>query len=120
MLRAILRAGGARLLLPLLAAAPACAHRTMSAEGPAARAVPDEVLAVHRAATVVDGHSDTAQRLLDEGIDFGRRLPDGHMDLPRLLEGGVDAQFFAAWVDPDYAPGRAFAPPDRLPDPLSA
>jgi membrane dipeptidase len=119
MLHAIVRAGGARLLLPLLVA-PACAHRTMSAEGPAARGVSDDVLAVHRAAIVVDGHSDTAQRLLDEGIDFGRRLPDGHMDLPRLLEGGVDGQFFAAWVDPDYAPDRAFARADRLLDAVIA
>ncbi|MFN2432878.1 MAG: dipeptidase [Gemmatimonadota bacterium] len=76
--------------------------------------IPPDVLALHRSALVVDGHSDTPQRLLDERIDFSRRLPDGHMDLPRLREGGVDAQFFAAWIDPDHGPDRAFERADRL------
>ena len=125
MLRATPRAfaGAVRLLLPLLAGAAAagCSGRPMRAGGPGATApVTDEVLAVHRAAILVDGHSDTAQRLLDEGIDFGRRLPDGHMDLPRLIEGGVDAQFFAAWVDPAYAPDRAFERADSLLDAVVA
>lgn len=82
----------------------------------ASEAIPTEVLTLHREAIVVDGHSDTAQRLLDDGIDFGQRLRDGHMDLPRLREGGVDAQFFAAWIDPSYAPDRAFARADSLLD----
>src|SRR5688572_14706017 len=86
-------------------------------EGPGRRdPIPPEVLALHHAAIVLDGHSDTAQRLLDERIDFGLRLPDGHMDLPRLREGGVDAQLFAAWIDPGYAPHRAFARADSLLD----
>jgi membrane dipeptidase len=42
------------------------------------------------------------------------------MDLPRLVEGGVDAQFFAAWVDPAYAPDRAFARADSLLDAVIA
>jgi membrane dipeptidase len=76
--------------------------------------IPPEILALHRSAIVMDGHSDTAQRLLDERIDFGRRLTDGMMDLPRLKEGGVDAQFFAAWIGPDLPEGRAFARTDSL------
>jgi membrane dipeptidase len=63
---------------------------------------------IHDDAIVVDLHCDTAERLLDHGIDWGRRLPDGQLDLPRMREGGLDAQFFACWVDPDKAPpGRA-------------
>lgn len=100
-----------------LAVVSGCATRSPSAATPT---VPADVLALHRSAIVVDGHSDTAQRLLDEGIDFGRRLPNGHMDLPRLREGGVDAQFFAAWIDPRYAPDRAFARADSLLDAVIA
>jgi membrane dipeptidase len=111
-------------LLFLLPAAMGCHAHTAgghldvkAAKGPAGGGpIPPEVLALHRSAIVVDGHSDTALRLLDQGIDFAQRQPDGHMDLPRLLEGGVDAQFFAAWIDPAYAPDRAFARADSLLD----
>lgn len=59
---------------------------------------------VHRRAIVVDGHSDTLWRVLDQGVDIGVRTVDGHMDLPRMREGGIDAQFFAIWPAPEYGP----------------
>jgi membrane dipeptidase len=53
---------------------------------------------------VFDAHCDTAQRLTgDRPVDLGNRLEDGHVDLPRMAEGGVGAQVFACWVDPDLA-----------------
>lgn len=60
---------------------------------------------IHREAIVVDTHADTLGRVLDQGIDLGERQPDGHVDFPRLREGGVDAQFFSIWADPSYGPG---------------
>ena len=63
---------------------------------------------------VIDGHIDTALRLLDEDLDLGARQPDGHADLPRMREGGLDAVFLAAWVDPAYAPDRAMARAEAL------
>ena len=39
----------------------------------------------------IDTHIDTAQRLLIGGVDIGKRLPDGQVDLPRLREGGMHA-----------------------------
>ncbi len=67
-----------------------------------AAAVPDP-LTVHREAMVVDLHADT---LLD--LAAGKRTLDGvggggHIDLPRLRQGGVDVQVFAAFVDPREA-----------------
>jgi len=51
---------------------------------------------------VFDAHCDTALRLTgDDPVDLGKRLADGHLDLPRMTEGGVGAQVFACWVDPD-------------------
>ena len=51
---------------------------------------------------VFDAHCDTAQRLTgDDPVDLGGRLEGGHVDLPRMAEGGVGAQVFACWVDPD-------------------
>lgn len=65
-------------------------------------------------ALVVDGHMDTPLRIVDEGVDFGVRRDGGHADLHRLAEGGVDAVFLAAWVDPALADGRARARAERL------
>ena len=59
---------------------------------------------IHSQVPVVDTHIDTMQRVLIENVDIGRRLPDGHVDLPRLQEGGVRAPFFALWV-PTYYKG---------------
>ena len=65
-------------------------------------------------AIVVDGHMDTPLRMVDDGVDLGERREAGHADLPRLAEGGVDAVFLAAWIDPAYADGRARARAEAL------
>jgi membrane dipeptidase len=41
--------------------------------------------------------------MLDEGFDFGPRSNTGHMDLVRLKEGGLDAEFFSIYVAARYA-----------------
>ena len=65
---------------------------------------------VHRRAIVIDLHADTTQRMLDEQVDLTKRLPDGHVDSVRAKEGGLDAQFFSIWVEPDlYGAGGASA-----------
>lgn len=56
----------------------------------------------HEKAIVIDTHNDVLQRMLIEDVDIRMRLPDGHSDLPRFREGGVDAQFFSVWPDPIY------------------
>lgn len=50
-------------------------------------------------------HADTVQRMIDEGADINTRLPDGHLDAPRMKEGGLDAQFFSIWVEPQFFGG---------------
>jgi membrane dipeptidase len=62
----------------------------------------DDALAVHRRAILIDMHADTVQRVIDEGADINRRLPDGHLDAVRAREGGLDAQFFSIWVEPQF------------------
>ncbi len=55
--------------------------------------------ALHRRAIVIDTHADTPQRMLfDPGFDFAARHTDGHLDLPRMQEGGLDAVFLSIWV----------------------
>jgi membrane dipeptidase len=57
---------------------------------------------------ILDGHIDTPQRMLDMKTDISARLPDGHVDIPRMQEGGLSAAFFSIWVDARYGPGSAF------------
>ena len=46
----------------------------------------------------IDSHIDTIQRVLVMGEDLGKRWDVGHVDIPRLREGGMHAPFFAFWV----------------------
>ncbi|MDQ1523175.1 MAG: rane dipeptidase [Pyrinomonadaceae bacterium] len=62
----------------------------------------DDPRSVHMRAILIDMHADTVQRMLDEGTDINARLADGHLDAPRMKEGGLDAQFFSIWVEPDF------------------
>jgi membrane dipeptidase len=61
----------------------------------------DQALDIHRRAIVIDMHADTPQRLVDENVTLADRLPDGHFDSVRAREGGLDAQFFSIWVEPE-------------------
>jgi membrane dipeptidase len=53
---------------------------------------------IHFSSLVFDTHADTAQRLLFDQFDLGKRDAEGCVDIPRLREGGVGAVFFALWV----------------------
>ncbi len=55
----------------------------------------------------IDSHIDTAQRLLIDGANLAQRSPMGHVDIPRLKEGGVNAPFFALWVPTYYRGAEA-------------
>jgi len=52
---------------------------------------------LHRRALVADLHSDAVLRMMN-GADFGKRDTVGHMDIPRLRDGGVDLQVMACWL----------------------
>lgn len=69
--------------------------------------ISDEARQVHDAAIVVDLHADTP-KLISRGYDFTRRHQPrwplnrfaGHVDLPRMREGGLTAQWFGMWTAP--------------------
>ena len=60
----------------------------------------NDPLAIHYRAITVDMHADTVQRVLDEHVDLQHQLTDGHLDAVRAKAGGLDAQFFSIWVEP--------------------
>lgn len=61
---------------------------------------------LHRKAFVMDGHIHMMTRQLLQGLDIGQRYPDGHVDIPRAIEGGLDAMFFSVYTPEQYYPGR--------------
>ena len=65
----------------------------------------NDAISIHRRAIVIDMHADTTQRLVDESVDLSQRLPDGHLDAARAKDGGLDAQFFSIWVEPELFGG---------------
>ena len=70
----------------------------------------DEVSArarkLHFSSIVIDTHDDTTQRLIWDHLDLGHRDPAGHIDIPRMREGGLGAIFFSIWI-----PGSVTGPP---------
>ena len=69
---------------------------------------------IHARAIVVDGHNDLPSRLRSlygasfDRFDLAVRQLEGHTDIPRLRDGGVNAQFLAAYVPSSYE-GRGAA-----------
>ena len=73
-----------------------------------------EALQIHKESIVVDAHCDTILHLADRPFKpdwrkrrLGVRSTAGHIDIPRLIDGGVDCQFFAIFVEAFYRPERA-------------
>lgn len=97
-------------LVALLCAATACVE---TEESPVAEPRPIDPLELHQAALVVDGHNDLPWRIrglwgLDlDAVHLDQRWDDGHTDIPRLREGGVDVQFWAAYVPVRFMGGEA-------------
>ncbi|MHB0884530.1 MAG: dipeptidase [Bacillota bacterium] len=68
--------------------------------------VKDHAQELHRRALVVDAHADTLLRIWAGERTLRERSSKGHIDLPRLAEGGVDVQFFACFIEAQHKPER--------------
>ena len=79
-----------------------------------------DATAIHRRAIIIDMHADTVQRVLDENVDITQRLVDGHFDSVRAQEGGLDAQFFSIWVEPQLFGGGGQGAIRRADDQIDA
>lgn len=62
--------------------------------------------AVHDAAIVVDTHSDTPSRFVDEKFDPGTDAGKHHWDLAKAKSGNLGVEFFSIWVDPGKWKGQ--------------
>jgi membrane dipeptidase len=77
-------------------------------------------LSIHRRAISIDMHADTTQRMVDERLDINQRLADGQLDAVRMREGGLDAQFFSIWVEPQLYGGGGEKAIQRADEQISA
>jgi membrane dipeptidase len=68
--------------------------------------ISDRAHQLHFSSIVLDTHDDTTQRFFAKDYDLGARNPEGHVDIPRMREGGMNAIFFSIWID-----GRIMGPP---------
>ena len=75
----------------------------------------DEARALHAEFPVLDLHADTPKLMDKLGYDLAARhervMPRranllGHVDVPRLRDGGCAGQFFALWTWPKQLPGQ--------------
>src|SRR5262245_40894469 len=57
----------------------------------------------------VDTHADTPSEYMQHPFDLGASNTKGMLDYPRMKAGGLDAEFFAAYVPAKYANNGAAA-----------
>ncbi len=82
--------------------------------------VSNDPMSIHQRAIAIDMHADTVQRVLDEDVDLQQELTDGHLDAVRAKKGGLDAQFFSIWVEPQLFGGGGPRAVKRADDQIEA
>ncbi|HUE56611.1 MAG TPA: dipeptidase [Candidatus Udaeobacter sp.] len=95
-----------RRLFALLCVSCCLCARLLVSRQVSADDVAERAKKLHFSSIVLDTHDDTTQRFFSKDYDIGKRNPDGHVDIPRMREGGMNAIFFSIWID-----GRTMGPP---------
>jgi len=78
---------------------------TKDSETETEEALVQRALEIHKKVLTVDTHADTPLRMIEPGFDMGERHDPketgSKVDYPRMIEGDLDAIFFAAFVAQD-------------------
>ncbi|MEO0338021.1 MAG: dipeptidase [Bacteroidota bacterium] len=97
-----------RLAFPLfllLALLVGCASEAPPAEEETAEDLTAKALEIHKRVLTVDTHADTPLRMIEPGFNMAERHDPNEtgskVDYPRMIEGDLDAIFFAAFVAQD-------------------
>jgi membrane dipeptidase len=97
-----------------------CSDKKMNHNEANTSAPATDPLSIHQRAIAIDMHVDTVQRVLDENVDIEQQLSDGHFDAVRAKNGGLDAQFFSIWVEPQLFGGGGARAVKRADDQITA
>ena len=95
-----------RRILAFLCVSSCFAAGLFFSRGASADDIAERARKLHFSSIVLDTHDDTTQRFFSKDYDLGKRNPGGHVDIPRMREGGMNAIFFSIWID-----GRIMGPP---------
>jgi membrane dipeptidase len=92
------------LLTSFALAQHTAAHKKTARVASATRPKADPALVIHQSALIIDTHADTPQRFLDSNFDLGQDTPvtEGHIDLDKIKQGNLGAEFFSIWVEPEF------------------
>src|SRR6201992_1623527 len=92
------------LLSSLASAQHSSPHKPAAKAASKTQPKADSAQAIHQSALIIDTHADTPQRFLDENFDLGQNTPvsDGHIDLQKIKQGNLGAEFFSIWVEPEF------------------
>ena len=79
-------------------------HKKAAKGAPTTQPKADDASTIHQSALIIDSHADTPQRFLDENFDLGQNTPvsEGHIDLDKIKQGNLGAEFFSIWVEPEF------------------
>jgi membrane dipeptidase len=94
-----------RRVFALLCAGSCLGFAALLVRSSSADDVAERARKLHFSSIVLDTHDDTTQRFFSKDYDLGKRNPDGHVDIPRMREGGMNGIFFSIWID-----GRIMGP----------
>lgn len=70
--------------------------------------VTDSARKLHESSLVIDGHNDLPWEIRKNGssdfskLDIAKPQPGLHTDIPRLRQGGLQAQFWSVWVPVEF------------------
>jgi hypothetical protein len=78
--------------------------------------IPESMPPIQKSIPVVDLHCDSMLEIVDKGRNLSIRSDRGHLDVPRMQEGEVKVQCFAAWISPIYYPDRPFGRAKKITD----
>ena len=95
-----------RRLSPFLCASVCLCSGFFLAMGSSADDIAERARKLHFSSIVLDTHDDTTRHFFNKNYDIGKRNPIGHVDIPRMREGGMNGIFFSIWID-----GRIMGPP---------
>lgn len=56
---------------------------------------------IHQKAILIDTHNDVLSSAVLDGKDISHQITEGHSDLDRFKQGGMDVQFFSVFTGPD-------------------
>jgi len=84
-----------------------CTLATSASSQPAPVVLTEEALRIHRSGLLIDGHNDMPWQIRAKGkssfdkMDIRQRQEALQTDIPRLRQGGIDAQFWVVYVPPE-------------------